>query len=57
MTHAVADFDSLAAAVGLAKVWQAQEPDTKAFVVGAGGLQAAPHSPLWPVARARCCGC
>lgn len=27
LTHTMADFDSLAAAVGLAKLWQDERPD------------------------------
>ncbi|CAM9544286.1 unnamed protein product, partial [Discosporangium mesarthrocarpum] len=33
LTHIVADFDSLAAAVGVAKLWQLQHPETPAYVV------------------------
>lgn len=31
LTHTMADFDSLAAAVGLAKLWQEERPDDGAF--------------------------
>mmetsp|Transcript_5093 Transcript_5093/g.7034 ORF Transcript_5093/g.7034 Transcript_5093/m.7034 type:complete len:623 (-) Transcript_5093:202-2070(-) len=33
LTHITADFDSLASAVGLAKLWSIEDPETKSYVV------------------------
>lgn len=55
LTHAIADFDSLAAAVGLAKFWQHQHPGTEAFVCMPQGAHPsvesflALHSVLFPI--------
>lgn len=55
LTHAIADFDSLAAAVGLAKFWQHQYPCTEAFVCMPQGAHPsvesflALHSVLFPI--------
>lgn len=55
LTHAIADFDSLAAAVGLAKLWSHQHPDHEAFVCMPQGAHPsveaflALHSVLFPI--------
>lgn len=55
LTHAIADFDSLAAAVGLAKLWSHQHPDREAFVCMPQGAHPsveaflALHSVLFPI--------
>lgn len=37
LTHAMADFDSLAAAVGLAKLWQDERPEDGKTVIPCTG--------------------
>ncbi|EWM29703.1 polynucleotide adenylyltransferase region [Nannochloropsis gaditana] len=55
LTHAIADFDSLAAAVGLAKYWSHQNPETEAYVCMPQGAHPsveaflALHSVLFPL--------